>query len=114
MLASLIHEPSTKSNRLFEPRLDGFRVLAFIRQSEGVLRTRNGNDFTDHYPWAAQDLGVYSGSEMGVDGEMAALNEKGLPDSNVIQHSAEVAGRGLRLERQYAIVYHPFDLLCTE
>ena len=42
---------------------------------------------------------------------MAALNDKGLPDFNLMQHSAEIAKRGLRLEGEYPIVYYPFDLL---
>ena len=32
-------------------------------------------------PWVAEDLAAYTGSEMVVDGEMAALNDKGLPCS---------------------------------
>ncbi len=48
---------------------------------------------------------------MVVDGEMAALNDNGLPHFNLMQHSAEIAIRGLRLEGEYPIVYYPFDLL---
>ena len=48
---------------------------------------------------------------MVVDGEMAAMNDKGLPDFNLMQHSAEIAIRGLRLEGEYPIVYYPFHLL---
>ena len=99
----------TDSNR--GPKLDGFRILAFIRRGEVTLLTRNGNNYTSHYPWVAQDLGDYTDSEMVVDGEMAALNDKGIPDFNLMQHSAEIAIRGLRLEGEYPIVYYPFDLL---
>lgn len=59
----------------------------------------------------AQDLAASTDSEVVVDGEMAALNDKGLPDFNLMQHSAEIAIRGLRLEGEYPIVYYPFDLL---
>ena len=111
MLATLTPEPFSDPKWLFEPKLDGFRILAFIRKGEVTLRTRNGNDYTGHYPWVAQDLAAYTGSEMVVDGEMAALNDKGLPDFNLMQHSAEIALRGLRLEGEYPIVYYPFDLL---
>ena len=62
---------------------------AFIRKGEVTLLTRNGNDYTAHYPWVARDLTAYADSEMVVDGEMAALNDKGVPDFNLIQHSAE-------------------------
>ena len=89
MLATLASEPFSDPKWLFEPKLDGFRILAFIREGEVTLLTRNGNDFTGHYPWVAQDLAAYPDSEMVVDGEMAALNDKGVPDFNLIQHSAE-------------------------
>ena len=111
MLATLASEPFSDPKWLFEPKLDGFRILAFIRRGEVTLLTRNGNDFTSHYPWVAQDLAAYSDSEMVVDGEMAALNDKGVPDFNLMQHSAEIAIKGLRLEGEYPIVYYPFDLL---
>ena len=51
-----------------------------------------------------QDLAAYTESEMVVDGEMAALNDKGLPDFNLMQHSAEIARRVLRMEGGYPIV----------
>ena len=108
MLATLASEPFSDPKWLFEPKLDGFRILAFVREGEVTLLTGNGNDFTGHYPWVSQDLSAYTGSEMVIDGEMAALNEKGVPDFNLMQHSAEIAIRGLR---EYPIVYYPFDLL---
>ena len=111
MLATLASQPFSDPKWLFEPKLDGFRIVAFIQKGEVSLRTRNGNDYTGHYPWVAQDLAAYTGSEMVVDGEMAALNDKGLSDFNLMQHSAEIAIRGLRLEGEYPIVYYPFDLL---
>ena len=107
MLATLASEPFSDPKRLFEPKLDGFRIMAFIRKGEVTLLTRNGNDYTPHYPWVAQDLAAYADSEMVVDGEMAALNDKGVPDFNLMQHSAEIAKRGLRLEGEYPIVYYP-------
>ena len=111
MLATLASNPFTDPKWLFEPKLDGFRILAFIRRREVTLLTRNGNDYTAHHPWVARDLTAYDDSEMVVDGEMAALNDKGVPDFNLMQHSAEIAIKGLKLEGEYPIVYYPFDLL---
>jgi len=91
MLVRLIDQPFSDPKWLFEPKLDGYRVLAFIRHGEVTLRTRNGNDYTGHYPQVATELGSHVQRELVLDGEMVALNEKGLPDFNLIQHSAEVA-----------------------
>ncbi len=67
MLATLVDKPFSDPRWLFEPKLDGFRILAFIQKGEVTLRTRNGNDYTGHYPWVAQDLAVYTDSEMVID-----------------------------------------------
>ena len=40
MLATLVAEPFSNPKWLFEPKLDGFRILAFIRKGEVTLRTR--------------------------------------------------------------------------
>ena len=111
MLATLVSDPFSDPKWLFEPKLDGFRILAFIRKGEVTLRTRNDNDYTGHYPWVAQDLAAYPDSEMVVDGEMAALNDKGVPDFNLMQHSAEIATRGLKREGIENTVFR--DLLHT-
>lgn len=50
MLARLVDEPFSDPKWLFEPKLDGFRIMAFIQKGEVSLRTRNGNDFIGHYP----------------------------------------------------------------
>ena len=54
MLATLAPEPLSEPKWLFEPKLNGFRVLAFIRRGEVTLLTRNGNDFTGRYRWVAR------------------------------------------------------------
>ena len=110
MMARLVDKAFSDSNWLFEPKLDGFRVLAFVRQTEVTLHTRNGNDFTGHYPHVASQLGTRRKRQFVLDGEMVALNERGLPDFNLIQHSAEIVRKGPRLQVDN-IVYYPFDVL---
>ena len=56
MLATLAADPFSDPKWVFEPKLDGFRILAFTQKGEVSLRTRNGNDYTGHYPSVAQDL----------------------------------------------------------
>ena len=40
MLATLAAEPFSDPKWLFEPKLDGFRILAYIQKGEVSLRTR--------------------------------------------------------------------------
>lgn len=37
MLAQLVDEPFSDPKWLFEPKLDGFRILAFVRKGEVTL-----------------------------------------------------------------------------
>ena len=114
MLATLVDKPFSDPRWLFEPKLDGFRIVAFIRDGGVTLRSRNNNDLTGHYPLVAQELGSHPDRELVLDGEMVALNEKGLPDFNLMQHSADVARRGLRLGEGTNILYYPFDVLYVD
>ena len=56
MLARLVDKAFSDPNWIFEPKLDRFRVLAFVRQGEVTLLTRNGNDYTGHYSHVASQL----------------------------------------------------------
>jgi bifunctional non-homologous end joining protein LigD len=46
MLATLVKEPFTRAGWIFEPKLDGVRTLAFVRDGAVELRTRRGNNQT--------------------------------------------------------------------
>lgn len=50
MLARLAEKPFSNPDWLFEPKLDGYRAMAFIRRGEVTLRSRNEIDLTDRYP----------------------------------------------------------------
>ena len=58
MLATLGSEPFSDPKWFFEPKLDGFRLLAFIRKGEVTPLTRNGNDYTGHYPGWSRTVSV--------------------------------------------------------
>ena len=46
MMARLVDEPFSHPDWLFEPKLDGFRIVAFLRRGEVRLRSRSGLDIT--------------------------------------------------------------------
>ena len=50
MLAETGEAPFTHPDWLFEPKLDGYRVLAFVRDGEVTLRSRRGLDLTPAFP----------------------------------------------------------------
>ena len=69
MLATLVDQPFSDPRWLIEPKLDGFSVLAFIREGGVTLRSRNGNDLTGHYPQVAAELRSQPQQLLVLDGE---------------------------------------------
>ena len=75
MLARLIAEPFSHPDWLFEPKLDGFRALAFLRDGDVTLLSRNSTDLTGYYPAVVEELAAQPEAEMVLDGEVVALDE---------------------------------------
>ena len=113
MLAILTGQPFSGPEWLFEPKLDGFRVIAFVGQGQVALLSGNGIDMTGRYPAVANDVQSQLGDELVLDGEIVALNEQGLPDFGLLQRSnREKPSITLDLGTPgITIVYYPFDLL---
>ena len=104
MLARLTYRPFSNPEWLFEPKLDGHRILAFVQRGAVTLRSRSGLDVTARFPGVAADLASQPEEQLLLDGEAVALNSDGLPDFGLLQASA---GAGSRVD----IRYYPFDLL---
>ena len=94
-----------------EVKWDGVRVLVDVTDGDVRFFSRNGNLVTAAWP----DL---SGSPLGgrdvlLDGEVIALNERGLPDFRVLQHRMHVrkAVDAARLAERIPATLMTFDLL---
>ena len=112
MLARLADESFSHPDWLFEPKLDGFRALAFLQRGEVTLRSRTGNDLTGLYPEVVSELGAQPEEELVLDGELVALNERGLPDFGLLQQT--IAVPEIKIDRRddpAVVTYYAFDLL---
>jgi len=77
-LPSAAKAPPSGPGWLHEIKHDGFRILA-RRDAAGVrLTTRNGNDFTDRFPFIAMALKSLPVRSCVIDGEAIVCNENGL------------------------------------
>ena len=82
MLASKTDRVPTGAQWLHEVKWDGVRVLVDVRDGVVRMTSRNDNDVTAAWPdLAAPPLGD---RDLLVDGEVIALNERGLPDFRVL------------------------------
>lgn len=112
MLSGTGDKPFVRKEWVFEPKLDGYRVVAAVTAAGVVLRTRNGIDLTDKFPGIVADLKQQLASPMVIDGEIVALRD-GRPSFGALQDRA-----GLKspidianADRQIPCVYFSFDLL---
>lgn len=94
-----------------EVKWDGVRVLAEVADGRTRLWSRNGNDVTTAWPDVADDR--ERPLDLLVDGEVIALNERGLPDFRVLQDRMHVRSgpTAARLAESLPATYMVFDLL---
>ena len=112
MLARIADKPFSNSGWLFEPKLDGFRAMAFLRQGKVSLMTRNGTDLASRLPAVVRQLEAQSEDQMVLDGEIVALREDSLPDFGLLQQTINADRSSVdRQQVSAAVVYYPFDLL---
>lgn len=113
MLAEIGGTLRTDSQWLYEPKLDGYRVLAFI-DGDGVrLVSRRGLDMTSFFPEVVADLAAQATDAMVLDGELVALGPDGRPSFNALQNRAQLkTSREIaQAQRTAPVVLVCFDLL---
>ena len=113
MLAETDGGVATKPGWKYEPKLDGYRVLAFIDRDRVVLRSRRGIDYSAIFPDLAAELGRQLVSTMVLDGEIVAFGPDGKPSFDALQDRAQLkTPREIAAaERETPTAYVCFDLL---
>ena len=115
MLARTAAEPFSHPDWLFEPKLDGHRVLAFIRDGKVTLLSRNGHDLTSAVPTIVEELRAQPEGELVLDGELVALDPEGRPDFGLLQQTMHLEPRPVdRPATPVTLAYYPFDVLHVE
>ena len=70
-------EPFDSEEYIYEPKIDGFRSLAYVENGQCDLVSRNGNtfrNFKDLAQWIGDNLRVESAV---LDGEIACVDDSG-------------------------------------
>ena len=111
MLASLADGAFDAPDWLFEPKLDGYRVLAFRHKGDISLVSRNGKDMTASLPNITHSIKAQPESDLVLDGEVVAIGEDGLPDFGLLQRHFSESGRSASHIMPFPVVYYPFDIL---
>jgi bifunctional non-homologous end joining protein LigD len=96
MLAESADRAFSRAGWLFEPKLDGYRILAARQSGEARLLTRNAKDCTEAYPEITRAVAALPFDRVLLDGEVVALDEQGLPSFQRLQSRARWHPRPLR------------------
>jgi bifunctional non-homologous end joining protein LigD len=97
----------------YEPKLDGYRVIALLAGGEVRLQSRRGLDLTPFFPELAADLATQPPGGMILDGEIVALDASGKPSFNALQNRAQLKAPAeiATAQRESPVVLVCFDLL---
>ena len=86
---------------LYELKLDGYRAIAFKRNGNVSLRSRNDNDFNVRYPAVVKALAKLPDDTV-IDGEIVAFDSEGRPSFNALQNYRSAPA---------PVVFYVFDVL---
>ncbi len=113
MLAEIGEVLRTDAQWRYEPKLDGYRVLAYLERGEVQLVSRRGLDLSAAFPEIVAELAAQAVEQMVLDGEIVALDEAGRPTFNALQNRAQLKSSAQieRAQRQTPVVLVCFDLL---
>jgi bifunctional non-homologous end joining protein LigD len=102
MAAQVVARLPEGDDWMYEVKFDGYRALLIKNGQRVQLRSRNNKDLTHTYP-AIRAAGLRLGAQSAVvDGEVVAIDAKGHPSFQALQHRAAHPG--------HTIVFYAFDL----
>jgi bifunctional non-homologous end joining protein LigD len=101
-LAKLVELPPDGPRWGHEVKLDGYRAQVHVSRHRAVIRTRAGLDWTERFAAVAKDAEALP--DCVIDGEIVALDDKGLPSFAELQAA-------LSEDKSEDLVLFAFDLL---
>jgi bifunctional non-homologous end joining protein LigD len=113
MLAETGDGPQSNPQWRYEPKLDGYRVIAFVAGTQVRLQSRRGLDLTPFFPELAEELAAQPAGQLILDGEIVALDAAGRPSFHALQNRAQLKTPAQieAARRETPVVLVCFDLL---
>ena len=105
--------PPSDAKWIYEVKWDGVRAICYIQDGHVRMVSRNGNVIDRQYPELSILPHHIKAQTAIVDGEIAALNERGVPSFELLQRRINVADASsvALLSRHHPVVFYAFDLL---
>ena len=114
MLATLVDEPFSDPEWIFETKWDGFRSICFVENGQARFVSRNQIEMTRQYPELAGVGKQIKAKEAILDGEIVALDQDGMPRFQLLQPRVGRKSGLEALRGKGQIVYFVFDLLYAD
>jgi bifunctional non-homologous end joining protein LigD len=113
MKAALTESPPGGDEWLFEIKWDGVRAICFVDRESVRLVSRTGHSCEKQYPELSVISHYIAADQAILDGEIAALDEKGVARFELIQPRIAQSDPNsvAHLARSRPVVYFAFDLL---
>jgi bifunctional non-homologous end joining protein LigD len=85
-LAKLVDKVPEGEDWIYELKYDGFRIVAYLKNNQVQLISRNGNDYTEKFQSIADALIEWGNDKsMVLDGEVVVLDKNGKTDFQALQ-----------------------------
>ncbi|MFC3816230.1 DNA ligase D [Lysobacter sp. GCM10012299] len=116
MLAEIGERPLLHPDWMWEPKLDGYRALAFVDGHGVHLRSRRGLELASTFPQLAAELREQAHAGLILDGELVAFDASGKPSFNALQNRFQLKGEReiAAADRASPTLFYAFDLLHFE
>lgn len=114
MLATLVDDPFSNPEWIFETKWDGFRSICFVKDGKARFVSRNQIEMTAQYPELAGVGKQVDAKEAILDGEIVALDRDGMPRFQLLQPRVGRKSGLAALRGKGQIVYYVFDLLYVD
>src|SRR5438045_3175392 len=114
MLCTLVAEPFDDPAWVFEPKLDGLRVLCRVDPPKRVqLISRNGKEQHEQFPEIVEALKKSVRKPAELDGEIVCLDERGLSSFRKLQQRFHLSDPAViaRRAKEYPAYIYLFDVL---
>ena len=112
MLAELGDAVFNHPDWMWEPKLDGYRVIAFVSRDVVRLCSRRGLDLSAAFPRLTAELAT-QGADMILDGELVAFDAFGRPSFNALQNRVQLKSKSeiAAADSKSSVMFYCFDLL---
>jgi bifunctional non-homologous end joining protein LigD len=96
---------------MFEPKLDGQRIIAVVEDGHVVLTNRRGQEATATFPEVEGMAATLAPHDVVLDGEVVAFNDKGQTSFQRLQRRMHVVQPTARLLAETPVSFVAFDVL---